>query len=201
MLCEDLKSRLDANRVDGIDPEQLRAAMPAMIAEARHPAGHAGVRDVIGRRLALFPQPQRSDGEWAAWWADYCDTLADLPHGALEAGMQAWVKQIDAEFMPKPGKLRELAMTTPNRAAIRFDRAQAALNHKPTVVAFTPRGIEEPDANAKAQVKRLLEEYQAGFKAKEVPAFPASNPPLTESGVSPLMRAVRDRQLAEREAD
>jgi hypothetical protein len=36
---------------------------------------------------------------------------------AIEAGMAEYVRQVDSEFFPKPGKLRELAQKVPNRMA------------------------------------------------------------------------------------
>jgi hypothetical protein len=81
----------------------------ALADAARAPAGEKGVMRVIATRFPVFPQPDRSEGEWLVWWDAYTDALEDLPEEALEAGMREYLRQPDAEFLPKPGKLRELA--------------------------------------------------------------------------------------------
>lgn len=106
-------------------------ALPALREAATTPAEYEGVKRVIGRRFALFPQPERSDGEWKEFWADYVDVLGHLPEGAVEAAMAAWVRLPDAEFLPKPGKLLDLARTTPNRAVRAYERARAAMDYRP----------------------------------------------------------------------
>lgn len=88
---------------------ECKAALPAIMDRIKG-CGMVGVRDVIGRRFATYPQPDRSDMEWAAWWADYCDALEDVPYEALEGGMRAWVQKPESQFMPKPGELRALAL-------------------------------------------------------------------------------------------
>jgi hypothetical protein len=101
--------------------EQI-AADPALFAECRDnlpaiqaaceaaliPAGEANVAKAIGSRMAVYPQPDRSDDEWVAWWSCYYDALADLPAKSIEAAMLDWIRS-PAQFLPKPGELRELA--------------------------------------------------------------------------------------------
>lgn len=106
---------------------EVKAALPAIMERTRG-CGDAGVRDVVGRRLSTFPQPDRSEGEWVSWWMDYYDALGDLPYEALEGGMKAWLRQPEA-FMPKPGELRALALKAGEpiwTAASRAKRAAAA---------------------------------------------------------------------------
>jgi hypothetical protein len=105
-------------------------------------AGPKGVRLVVGRRLALYPQTEMNEGEWAAWWADYTDALADVALTALEEGMAEWVRRPTSQFMPKPGELRGLALSTPNAAQIAYDRAtkEAA---RPPARAWSPISDDE----------------------------------------------------------
>lgn len=116
------------------DPElraETLAQLPVLRAAAMQKAGHVGVREVIGSRFALYPQPARSEAEWAAWWADYYEALADLSWHALEAGMVAWVQDPASEFLPKPGKLLILARSTPNRISKAYFRATKVAEYVP----------------------------------------------------------------------
>jgi len=154
-------------------------------ARATQPAGEVGVREVIGRRFAMFPQPDRTDAEWASWWADHFDVLADLSVGALEAAMQAWVKLPDAEFLPKPGKLRELALTTPSRAVGAYQRAKAAMEYVPprtydptAAPGVTPRILRtEPTAEEKRVAKLGMDAFRAVMSAKKSAAEILTAPP------------------------
>lgn len=180
---------------------QAMMAVPLLESAAKFPAGEDGVRDVIGRRFALFPQPDRSDGEWSAWWSDYYDALADLPLGSLEAAMGAYVKRHDAEFMPKPGLLRELAATTPSRSIQAYTRAVAAVNAAaaPSPRLNAPQTIDPPkmrqmttEADRQA-VKRMREQYDAEIDARPKPCSITQKPPpfgpIDEKGITPKMRA------------
>lgn len=171
--------------------------LPVLKAAATQKAGDEGVRDVIGRRFALYQQPQRSDGEWAAWWADYYDTLADVPWQALETAMAAWVADPKSEFLPKPGKLREMAMTTPFRAAKHFGRAQKALTAiaAPDRPAPTPQQVEAVRRMAAEATRRMVAASLAGReRLKVTPANTAGKP--DETGLTPAMKAVIERQRA-----
>ncbi|PIB91279.1 hypothetical protein CSW62_06635 [Caulobacter sp. FWC2] len=193
-------------------------ALPALKARATDPAGYHGVKRVIGRRFALFPQPERSDGEWAEFWADYTDVLGDLTEGAVEAAMAAWVRRPDAEFLPKPGKLLELARTTPNRAVRSYERAKAAMDYKPPrrphpadsdpnyidpsirPLLQTSTGRVEPTAEDKARVRAQLAHYLAKdderrTRSKSVQApRPDVSGRVDESGITPQLRSLLERQ-------
>lgn len=193
-------------------------ALPALKAKATEPAGYAGVRRVIGRRFAVFPQPERSDGEWAEFWADYTDVLGDLTEGAVEAAMAAWVRLPDAEFLPKPGKLLDLARTTPNRAVRSYERAKAAMDYKPPrrphpadadpgqidpsirPLLQTQSGRVEPTEEDKARVRAQLANYLAKdderrTRSKSVqPPRPDVSGRVDEGGITPELRALRQRQ-------
>jgi|GEM_PF-1264493 len=126
--------------------------MPAMRHAALRPASEKEIRDIIGSRFGTFPQPQRDEGEAMAFWADYLDALAGLTPAQIEGGMKAWVSDPKAEFLPKPGKLADLARqsTQVGRWTRAYNRAQAA------VVAS-----QKPEAPALAGPKHSPEEVRA----------------------------------------
>jgi hypothetical protein len=102
----------DAVRLIANDPALLaeaRAILPALERTAKLKAGHEGVKAVIGRRFALYPQPPRSEAEGLRGGRTTSTCWPDVQLASLEAAMRAYVADPDSEFMPKPGKLRELA--------------------------------------------------------------------------------------------
>jgi hypothetical protein len=178
---------------------EAKSALPALKAVAQAKAGTDGVKAVIGRRLVTYPQPQRTDGETAAWWADYYDVLEDVSLASLEAGMRAYVAMPDSEFMPKPGRLRELAFSAPCRAYTRYYRATRAIQ-----LAEMPEltGDAEPNPRANPEeVKAMLAEFEAktaaGAKKFEMPSIAGK---VDERGITPQMRElmVRRHQDAQR---
>lgn len=175
---------------------EAQRALPALHDYAVGRAGEHGVKAVIGRRFALYPQPQRSDGEWAMWWADYHEVLADTPMCALEAAMAAYVKQSDSEFMPKPGKLLELAKMTPNRGAQAYTRAKLAVTGKP---ADLPR--PEPTADEKAAVRKMAADFAKTFAERRpaslVPPMPSTAGKPDAGGLTPQMRELLAKQRGE----
>lgn len=171
---------------------ETEAALPALQHVATVKAGRDGVKAVVGRRFALYPQPQRSDAEWAAWWADYFDVLEGVPLASLEAAMRAYVADPESEFIPKPGRLRELAFLTPCRSLQRYQRARSAV-----ALANTPQRLAGPPAEDSAKVREMLAE----FKAKSMPSDtqkPAPMPSIAgkpdEGGLTPQMRDLMARR-------
>lgn len=170
---------------------EVERALPALQHAATAKAGEEGVKAVIGKRLALFPQPQRDDGEWNAWWSDYFDTLEDVPLSSLEAAMRAYVALPDSEFMPKPGRLRELAFLTPCRSLQRFQRAKRALQ----MAEGPPPPIETPRAKPE-EVKALLEVFKekSAAGAKRLAVLPSIAGKADEGGITPEMRKLIARR-------
>ena len=178
------------------------AVAVALLNEARRPATEDQIKQIIGSRFALFPQPERSDAEWSAWWADYLSALDDLTPASIEAGMAAWVRQIDAEFMPKPGKLRELARTTPatSKWTRAWQRASEA-TRKPTPIpqAEPQKPVERPDPEV---MRAQMAEFLATMKAKDPfahtrakAARPTPGARLMEGrAISAEMQAILDQQ-------
>lgn len=158
-------------------------------------ASHEQIKAVIANRFALFPQPQRNGQEWAAWWADYFDALSDLTPFAVEAGLAAWVRSPEAEFMAKPGKLRELATTVPNdnRWAKAHHRAQKAthVERKPEPVQPEDRG-DRPDADQIAAVMADFHKVMADKDpiAKRPKQRPSPQGRVDDRGVTAEMRAL-----------
>lgn len=168
---------------------ETKMALPALKQEAARPAGVDGVRRVIGRRRAMYPGGPKTAEESAAWWADYYAVLADLPEAALEAGMSAHILDPQSEFMPKPGKLRALALGTTNQAVRAYQRAKDA------ITAATPKPpVERADPEA---VKRMMDDYRAKVVQPQERARNAPPPtPVTvdDHGLSPVMRARLQRE-------
>lgn len=199
-MSEALTLRLDST-ASLSDPAELIASDPALLAEAEAAlpalravaeakAGTDGVKAVVGKRFAIYPQPPRTDAEAAAWWSDYYDVLADVPLASLEAGMRAYVADPTSEFMPKPGRLKELAFTTASRSLTRYFRAKKAVE-----LANEPKAISGPRVRPE-EVTAIL----ADFNAKSMPKTP-SRPPMPstagkvdEGGLTAEMRALMARR-------
>lgn len=199
-----LEERSDYKSIDVIQASDIlvkeaRAIIPELRQAALAPATEDQIKATISQRFALFPQPQRNPAEWAAWWADYFDALAGLPAPSVEAGMAAWVKLPDSEFMCKPGKLLDLARTTP--ANNRWMRA-----HKIAVAACV-EPVKETEAAPKPEEERLdretvealMKDFHAQMKAKAPPpvSHTRSIPPpcatVDDTGMSAEMRALMQR--------
>lgn len=129
-----LDETIDAKAIDVIAKSDIlrseaSMAMPALRAAALRPATESEVRDIIGSRFATYPQPERDTGETAAFWGDYFDALGGLTPAQIEAGMKAHVADPKSEFLPKPGRLADLARqsTSPGRWTRAYTRARAAV--------------------------------------------------------------------------
>lgn len=175
--------------------DEARRSIPALRQAALAPATEDQIRATISQRLVLFHQPQRNPAEWAAWWADYFDALSGLTAPAIEAGMAAWVRSPEAEWMCKPGKLRELATTTPstNRWVRAHGIAVAAC------VEFPP-DTDKPKSPARERqdadtVAALMKDFHITMKAKAPP--PVSRTRM----IPPPCAAVDDRGMSQEMRD
>lgn len=186
--------------------EEVRRVLPDLEREARRPATAQEIETIVGTRFAIFPQPQRSAGEFAAFWADYGLALEGLPAAAIEAGMASWVKNPDAEFLPRPGKLAELARKAPNRGKwnVAMLRARDALRQA-EATSEPARAIkhDDPSRPSHEEVQAMLAETFAAMRAKapDKPCRrPLENRPVqkiptpTENDMSPAMKALLERQ-------
>lgn len=183
---------------------EAEQVLPELKAAAFQKAGEEGVRQVIGRRFAIYPQPDRSDAEWAAWWADYVETLEGITWAGLDAAMSAYVADPTSEFMPKPGRLLDLSRTTPNKSARYYERARRALayEHQPPPGKPTEARVHtEPTPEDKARVAALMADYQSKFAdrmpAALRPTLPSIHGKADETGITPQMRAIMERRAGE----
>ncbi len=174
-------------------------AMPALRAAAQRPATPDEIRTIIGSRFPTYPQAKRTEGEAAAFWADYFDALDGLPPAMIEAGMAAHVRDPKSEFLPKPGRLAELAKAVPwagrfnrayNRARSAVVASQKAAEPKP-VVEERP-SPEEVKAMVAETLKALAETPTAkAAAARKKAARPTPSAPLPAgSAMSAEMRAM-----------
>jgi hypothetical protein len=174
-------------------------AMPALRAAALRPASPDEIRTIIGSRFPTYPQPKRTEGEAAAFWADYFDALEGLTPAMVEAGMAAHVKDPKAEFLPKPGRLAELAKTTPTtgRFTRAYNRARSAVIASQKAAEPKPVVEERPSPEAvKAMVAETLAALAETPTAKAAAARkkalrPTPSAPLPAgSAMSAEMRAM-----------
>ena len=174
-------------------------AMPALRAVALRPASPDEIRTIIGSRFPTYPQPKRTEGEAAAFWADYFDALEGLTPAMVEAGMAAHVKDPKAEFLPKPGRLAELAKTTPTtgRFTRAYNRARSAVVASQKAAEPKPVVEERPSPETvKAMVAETLAALAETPTAKAAAARkkaqrPTPSAPLPAgSAMSAEMRAM-----------
>lgn len=189
---------------------EAKRLLSTLHARAVSPAGTEGVTQIIGRRFATFPQPERSDSEWAAWWSDYHDALKDVPGPALEAAMAEWVKSPTAQFLPKPGELRHLARTTAYREGIAYETAQRAIEMEPGIARHrteeenarinpppTREIPPETDAADRARAVKWARDNLQRIKDAQRPAQIRPNyGKVDETGITPQLRALVEAQRA-----
>lgn len=176
---------------------------------ARAPAGEEGVTRVVASRFPLFPQPERSPAEWSAWWSAYFDALEDLPEEALDLGMREYLRQPDAEFLPKPGRLRELARqaSTPTATAAALASRCAAYTPARADHGAYSRGDLKPPYHRMPTAEERKREVAAARETcrqlaesaakRQRPAYVFGVPSTDEHGISQAMR----EHLAQRSRD
>lgn len=192
---------------------EAKAALPAIRDNATAPAGPAGVAKVLSSLFVTYLQPQRSEAEWATFWADYNTVLAGCSLSSLEAAKGACLHNGKFEFLPKPGKFLELARMTENRAVRAYDRARQAVEFQEPVTRETisaeqmaevlapigRRPAEKTPAEkeaVRAAMRRFIEQDDAR-RDREKAALRISGPdvkaPQVENGITPQMRALLGR--------
>lgn len=186
---------------------EAKAGLPALTTVATFPAGRAGVQRVLAKALVIY-RMDMTEPEWALWWDSYVDDLGDLSEAALEAGMKAHRLSQNAEFMPKPGRLRDLARTTPNRPTSMLERVQAALDRVEARESAARRAAlqnepQEPDRPrlTKTQVDEMLADYRAQMQVRRDANRPAPVPPqhgrTDERGVTHELRRIMSERGGE----
>lgn len=186
---------------------ELVCRMPDLERAATAKAGEEGVMRVVGRRFATLGKPKLTDGEWDAWWSDYFEVLADLPTSALESGMAAYVRDPESEFLPKPGRLRQLALATPNRAAKALARGRQVLAYQAPVHPVYPEKARTPELHPmpSEERRRMAAEALAMLKASrpEKPDAPPVRPThgaVDHTGLTREMRVQRGLEPVEQAA-
>lgn len=186
---------------------ECRAALPAIKANAMAPAGLEDIKRIVGAKFATFRPTHRSDAEWAMFWADYAAVLEGIPVSALEAAMEAVLNDPKIEHLPKPARIKELALMTPNRAVKAYDRAKAAVEYEAPkeIQKLSPAEIREmvepiggkrlePSDADKERVKRMMREFieaDEARKAKERKAAEQREPVCgvpDETGITEELR-------------
>ena len=155
-------------------------SMPALRAAALRRATQDEIRDIIGSRFATFPQPERDEGETAAFWADYFDAVGGLTPAQIEAGMKAHIADPKSEFLPKPGRLADLARqsTTPGRWTRAYTRARAAVVKASTAEADSSKPVvRHSPEEVQAMLAETLAALEATPTAKAIAARKASLKP------------------------
>jgi hypothetical protein len=176
--------------------DEAERALPGLWAQAHGGSTPAEIAKVLSARFALFPQPERTDGEWTAWWTDYNDALLDLCPDAIEAGMAEYVRQPDSEFFPKPGKLRDLSQSVPNRLARAVQVAERAVRWARQEAAAQDTAIvperRQPSEAEKASVRHMLEAFSREMAERapqtKRPTLPPISGPVDERGLTQAMR-------------
>lgn len=210
--------REKASEAIAADPELLaeaRAVIPSLRAQALATAGELGVRDIVGRAFATYPQPSRGDGEWAAFWEPYVALCATIPTEALRAAMLAHMAGDKRDFLPRAGDLAALALTVPTPSAsahaIASKAAHLAGLSKPEFSLRTPdiptlRRV--PTAAERAAVRSMAASYSAGVDeqlAREREGKPKMQPTAGKtapgSGLTPEMLALLGRPIPRAQPD
>lgn len=112
---------------------EVQRAWPAIQAHAA-PCGLHAATQALAALFPVYPPPDRSVEEWAAFWKAYHEDLADLPLEALQAAVKDYRQGEKSEFFPKPGPLRALALKRAEpilKAAYRAKRCAESLPRKP----------------------------------------------------------------------
>jgi hypothetical protein len=175
---------------------EARVNLPAIRNRAMLPAGEEGVRQVVGEALATYPQPDRNDAEWAAWWAPYLSLCADLPMMALRLAMLEHQRGKHRAWLPKAGDLRELALRTRTPAAVAVTRIRRAIALAESKRSLPDASHQAPTPEEREEMTRMAAELVAHL-AEKTPAIPRRPPAqgVTDArGLTPQIRELLARQ-------
>lgn len=177
------------------DPEMLAEAtrlLPALAERVHQGATRSEIKNVIFARFQLYPQPRREDWQWDLWWADYFTALDGLTGEAIDAGLTKWVALPDSEFLPKPGKLKALAESTPTKTGRAIHIVRTAITR---AAELAPRkGGASPAAPRLKHIPKPREDRE--FVRDTLESFRADQRLLYDSRPRPEVRPMHG-QLAE----
>jgi hypothetical protein len=108
------------------------------------PVGPEGVLVTLAPLVVVFGTTEAAKSP--AFWAVYIDVLADLPAYALEAGVRAYAREPDANWFPRPGPLRALAVESIPAVMKGLRRARMAIRRIDERVIARERRRAESDA-------------------------------------------------------
>lgn len=169
--------------------EQVQGMLEHLRNVAARPAEEMEIRRLIVNLFAIYPQPTRADAEWSSFWAPYVETLEGVCAPAIEAALKTWVADPKSEFLPKPGRLRELAMTVRNPAtsafyiaakAIRKAEERAKMDSRPQLARHEIQALPElsaramPTEESRASVRAMAAQFRAQVEERrpERPVLP-----------------------------
>lgn len=104
--------------------------MPQFHNRATLPAGITGLKAVLDPAFQIYPQPERTERQWAGWFSLYVDACGDLPTAALAAAMRAWVHSPESGKLPLPGQLRDAALKAEVPAVQALEKARAVIAYR-----------------------------------------------------------------------
>lgn len=168
---------------------ELRSNLGALKALATEPATPEEIIKELALKFAVFPQPQRSEGEWKTWWATYTEALAGLSLVSIQTAMADYVRHGGSEFFPKPGRIWSLAKTKPSDAAKAYGRGRQAV-----ALADRAQRALQIDVGPEAVGRLLRETGSALARPRHAPS------PLDRHMVRDMARAFADSVEAERAA-
>jgi hypothetical protein len=172
--------------------DEARVNLPLLRNRALAPAGEAGVREIVGKALLSYPQPDRGAAEWTAWWEPYIALCASQPLSALRLGMLEHMRGPKREWLPKAGDLLEISRTVRTPAAIAVDRIRRALDLTQPKPRFVQGGTPAPlTAEERQEAIDLAQCLAETLKAKG-PSFarPPAQGAVGEDGLTDRMRAL-----------
>jgi hypothetical protein len=176
---------------------EARMNLPALSNRARLPAGESGVREIIGKALASYPQPDRNEAEWAAWWEPYFALCGDLPPMALRLAMLEHMKGPDRAWLPKAGDLRALAQKVRTPAAVAVARIRKAAEIERSGSYRRPARAGAPTKEEREQMREMADRLVAELAAKKPPT-PVRPPPqgalAPGAPITPQMQELLRRQ-------
>jgi hypothetical protein len=154
--------------------EQLGAAVPRLREDARRPAGVEGIVGVLTPWFATYPQPQRSEQEWEAWWRAYALICENISAAALHGAMLAWARRPESEFLPKPGQLAAIAQETPTAAMRDATHAWQVLSACRDMLQPPREDTSAADEERRRQRRADIAGLLSDFKSKSLPAVERS---------------------------
>lgn len=122
--------------------------------------------------------------------------------------MLAYVRDGSSEFMPKPGKLRDLARSSPAWVMSAYSRARRVAEYEPPKVYDNPTPVEPPPLRTMSQadtneaIRKMHADFLKANLAREVAAKPNVDLPSIAGkpdagGLTPQMRDLIARRNGE----